>query len=97
MQLKIGILSASLIANDFIISLRNVPSTYYKIVAVAATNLESARKFAEKFNIPKAYGSYLELAQDKDVEVVYVSTINVYHYSASKLMIEHGNFKSNQI
>ena len=37
------------------------------MVAVAARDLNRAEEFAQKFNIPKAYGSYEELAKDPNV------------------------------
>ena len=58
-----------MIANDMVVSLRNLSDKDYKIVAVGASNLESAKRFASKFNIPKAYGSYLELCKDEEVQV----------------------------
>ena len=42
------------------------------------------------YKIPKAYGSYEELAKDTNVEVVYIGVINSVHFSAVKLMLEHG-------
>ena len=38
-----------------------------QVVAVAARDVSDAKAFAERFGIHKAYGSYSELAQDKDV------------------------------
>ena len=52
--------------------------------------MKSAQDFATKHNIPKAYGSYHELMQDKDVQLVYIGARNIYHYSAAKLAIESG-------
>lgn len=37
------------------------------MVAVAARDLNRAKEFAQKYNIPKAYGSYEELAKDPNV------------------------------
>ncbi|XP_058851624.1 trans-1,2-dihydrobenzene-1,2-diol dehydrogenase-like [Acipenser ruthenus] len=37
------------------------------VVAVAARELGRAQDFANRHNIPRAYGSYQELAQDKDI------------------------------
>ena len=59
-------------------------------MAVAARELKSAQEFAKLQKIPKAYGSYEELAKDPDVEVVYIGTINTEHLSAAKLMLENG-------
>ena len=52
-----------------------IPSIYYgnvnlsilQVVAVAARDVSNAKAFAERFGIPKAYGAYAELAQDKDI------------------------------
>ena len=38
-----------------------------QVVAVGARKLDDAQRLTDKFNIPKAYGSYLELAKDPDV------------------------------
>lgn len=37
------------------------------MVAVAARDLNQAKEFAQKYNIPKAFGSYEELAKDPNV------------------------------
>ena len=62
----------------------------FKVVAVVARSLESAQKFATTHNIPKAYGSYDELANDSNVEVVYIGTINPGHLPIAKLMLNAG-------
>ena len=36
--------------------------------AIAGRTLEKAQQFKEKYNFQKAYGSYEELLEDKDVE-----------------------------
>ena len=38
-----------------------------QVIAIASREESRAVAFSEKFRIPKAYGSYLELAQDPDV------------------------------
>lgn len=40
-------------------------------MAVAARNLQHAQEFAKKHNIPRAYGSYEELAKDSDIGGFY--------------------------
>ena len=61
-----------------------------KFVAVAARELKSAKEFANLQKIPKAYGSYEELAKDTNVEVVYIGVITSAHFSTTKLMLENG-------
>lgn len=36
-------------------------------MAIAARNLKHAQEYAKQHNIPKAFGSYEELAEDPDV------------------------------
>ena len=67
MALKWGIVSVGKISNDFVAALKLSSETEHTIVAVAARCKERAEEFAKRFNIPKAYGSYRELAEDKDV------------------------------
>ena len=41
-----------------------------QVVAVAGRKIEEAKRFADKFNISKAYGSYEELAKDPQVGMI---------------------------
>ncbi|SFK97622.1 Predicted dehydrogenase [Paenibacillus sp. 1_12] len=50
-----------------------------EVVAVAGRNLEKAENFAKEFNIPRAYGSLEQLAEDSDVDIVYVGTLHPAH------------------
>src|SRR4029434_10042362 len=44
-----------------------------QVVAVAARSLERAQDFAKKHSIPKAYGSYEELAKDPNIGELHLS------------------------
>ncbi|XP_078379106.1 trans-1,2-dihydrobenzene-1,2-diol dehydrogenase-like [Oculina patagonica] len=85
-----GICGAGQIAHDFMVAMKTLPENDHKVVAVSARSLERAAEFANRHNIEKAYGSYEELANDKNVEVVYVSTIAPVHASLCKLALNHG-------
>ncbi|XP_071750425.1 trans-1,2-dihydrobenzene-1,2-diol dehydrogenase-like isoform X1 [Centroberyx gerrardi] len=87
MATRWGICSAGKISNDFTVALKTLPPEDHQIVAVAARKLQDAQEFAKKHSIPRAYGSYEELARDPDIEVVYVGTIHPYHQSASLLFM----------
>lgn len=65
--LRWGIASAGRISNDFCAALSTLPAEDHKIVAVAARSEESAKKFAETFQIPKFYAGYEKLAQDDEI------------------------------
>lgn len=60
------------------------------MVAVAARDLNRAEEFAQKYNIPKAYGSYEELAKDPNVEVAYIATQHPQHKPAVLLCLAAG-------
>lgn len=59
-------------------------------MAIAARDLERAQEFAAKHRIAMAYGTYLELAEDKNVEVVYIGVIVPHHYEVVNLMLNSG-------
>ena len=40
---------------------------YVQIAVIASRSLERAKEFAKKHGVPKAYGSYEELANDPDI------------------------------
>lgn len=91
MALKWGIAAAGKISHDFVNAVTSTLSEdEHQVVAVAARDLGRAQEFAKRFDIPKAYGSYLELAKDANVEVVYVGTLNPQHLEVAMMMLEHG-------
>lgn len=88
MATRWGICSAGKISHDFSVALRTLTPEDHEIVAVAARDLLHAEEFAKKHNIPRAYGSYNELAKDPDVDVVYIGTIHPYHLATGKLFMK---------
>ena len=90
MALRWGICSAGKISNDFVVSLRTLPESDHKVVAVGARSLEAAKTFAATHSIPRAYGSYEEVAADPEVDVVYVGSINTAHLSVCMTVLEKG-------
>ncbi|MER5835741.1 Gfo/Idh/MocA family oxidoreductase, partial [Streptomyces sp. NPDC002130] len=66
-----GILATGGIAGAFTADLIDLPDA--EVVAVASRSGESAKAFAERFGIPRAYGDWNALAQDEDIDVVYVA------------------------
>ncbi|KAF5925908.1 trans-1,2-dihydrobenzene-1,2-diol dehydrogenase [Diceros bicornis minor] len=90
MALRWGIVSAGLISSDFTTVLRALPRSEHQVVAVAARDLSRAKEFARKHDIPKAYGSYEELAEDPNVEVVYIGPQHPQHKAAVLLCLAAG-------
>ena len=86
--MKFGIIGAGIIADWMARTL--TPMSEAECYAIASRDIERAKAFAEKFQIPKAYGSYEELVNDPEIEAVYIATPHSHHYEHAKLCIEHG-------
>lgn len=56
-----------MISNDFVAAMKALPAGEHEVVAVAARSLDSAKKFAAKHKIKKAYGAYVELSRDPEI------------------------------
>lgn len=61
-----------------------------ELYAVASRTLERAQEFAKKWGFEKAYGSYEEMLEDEEVELVYVASPHSHHYQHAKMCLEHG-------
>lgn len=86
--MKIGILGAGNIAGTLAQTMSRMPEvTCY---AVAARELDRAEAFGTRYGFEKAYGSYEELVNDEQVELVYIATPHSHHYEHMKLCITHG-------
>ncbi|GKQ33619.1 Gfo/Idh/MocA family protein [Streptomyces sp. A012304] len=83
-----GILATGGIAAAFTADLIDLPDA--EVVAVASRTEASARAFAERFGIARAYGDWEELAKDADIDVVYVATPHSAHRAAAGLCLEAG-------
>ena len=61
------------------------------MVAVGSRSLDKARAVrARSTRIPRAYGSYAELAADPDVDVIYVASTHNDHLGSARLCLEAG-------
>ena len=76
--LKWGIVSTARIAKNAIVPAIQA-SKLGKVAAVASRSLSKAEEFAHALGIPKAYGSYVELLQDPDIDAVYIPLPNDMH------------------
>ncbi len=82
-----GIMGTGFIANKFATALACVPNA--KLLAVGSRTIEKSMSFAQENNIPKAYGSYSEIAKDKDINVIYIATPHVFHFENTMMCLEN--------
>ena len=88
-KMRWGILSTGTIARNFAQTVAGMGEEAV-VYAVASRTMEKANAFADEFGIEKRYDSYYALANDPDVDIVYVATPHSRHYEDMKLLIEAG-------
>ncbi len=86
--LKWGMIGCGNIANSLAMAIGSLID--HQLIAVAARDLVRAKVFAEKYNVPLAYGSYTEMLENPDVDVVYISTLHHLHREHALLALKHG-------
>ena len=86
--MNISILGAGSIAGVMATTLQ--PLKDVTCYAVAARSKDRAQVFADKYGFMKAYGSYKDMLEDPDVELVYIATPHSHHYEHIKLCLNHG-------
>ncbi|MEY8354716.1 Gfo/Idh/MocA family oxidoreductase [Lachnospiraceae bacterium 54-53] len=86
--LKIGIMGTGRIASILADTMVRMPQV--KLYGAASRSLEKAEAFAARFSVEKAYGSYEELAENPEIQLIYIATPHSEHCSNAKLCLEHG-------
>ncbi|OOY14490.1 Gfo/Idh/MocA family oxidoreductase [Thioclava sp. DLFJ4-1] len=83
-----GLLGTGWIAQQFVRSA--TAHTQQIFSAVGSRNLDSARRFADAEGVPRAHGSYEDLVNDPDVDVIYVATPHNFHHEHVLLALNAG-------
>lgn len=86
--MNIAILGAGSIAGVMATTLQ--PLKDVTCYAVAARDRDRAQVFADKYGFIKAYGSYKDMLEDPDVELVYIATPHSHHYEHIRMCLNHG-------
>lgn len=85
---NVGIIGAGWIADKMGETLTGLdPDMKY---AIASRDIDKARQFASHWGFRKAYGSYRELVDDPDVDLIYVATPHSHHFEHASMAIEAG-------
>jgi dihydrodiol dehydrogenase / D-xylose 1-dehydrogenase (NADP) len=64
------------VSHDFSQALKHLPTA--RVVACSARDLSRAKIFAETHHIEQAYGTYEELVNDPNVDIVYVGNVHAF-------------------
>ena len=87
-MLRVAILGAGGIAIKMAKTLRGMETA--EAYAIAARDLGRAEAFAKEYGVTKAYGSYAEMLQDENVDLVYIAVPHTHHYMCAKMCLEAG-------
>jgi predicted dehydrogenase len=85
---KWGILGPGTITHKFTADLKLLDEA--ELYGVGSRSIERAQSYADKYNIPKAYGSYDELIQDPEVDIIYIATPHPFHKEWTIRSLEAG-------
>ena len=87
-DVKWGILAPGRIAQSFAKGLAATQGA--RLVAVGSREPSRAEEFARQYGAERWYGSYEELANDADVDAIYVANPHNFHRDSAILCLEHG-------
>ena len=83
-----AILAPGMIAEKFAEGLKAVKDA--ELVAVASRSASRACEFAHKFNVERHYDSYEALANDPNIDIVYIASPHPFHLEQALLCLENG-------
>src|ERR1700756_4420912 len=83
-----GILGTGKIATAFATALQETPGA--QLVAVASRSADSANRFGAQFGVTRCHGSYQGLADDDQVDVVYIATPHPMHHENAIMCLNGG-------
>ena len=86
-KLRWGILATGWIAELFT---EDLLRTGHRVTAVGSRSQASADRFAARFGIPTAHGSYAALAADPGVDIIYVATPHPLHADNAIMALNAG-------
>jgi predicted dehydrogenase len=87
-KIRWGIISTGYIANLFAEGLSVVEDAELK--AVGSRSQATADAFGDTWNIPNRHTDYQSLANDPDVDVIYIGTPHPYHYENTLMCLNAG-------
>lgn len=87
-NIRWGIIGTGRIAHHFANGLKAVPDA--DLVAVGSRAQTTADAFGDEFGVPRRYVTYVELAEDPEIDVVYVSTPHQDHRESTLLCLNAG-------
>ena len=84
---KIGIIGAGWIAQKMVETVAGMKGV--QVYAIASRDILKANAFAEKFHIPRAFGSYEDMVKIPELDLIYIATPHSHHAEHAELCIKN--------
>ncbi len=84
--MKFGIIGTGWMADKMVCMMKELPEV--ELQAVVGRNYKKAQDFAAKFDFANVYTSIEDFLQDKEIEVVYITSPHSEHYNHIKVCLE---------
>ena len=88
MKIRWGILACGRIAKKFAADLNMLDDA--ELIAVASRDKQRAIDFSKEFPAKYAFGSYQELVENPEVDVIYIASPHAQHHEHTLLCLNHG-------
>ncbi len=86
-KIKWGIIGLGKIAHKFAEDLQRIPNA--ELHAVASRSQEKAKTFAMQYNVPHFFGTYGQIFNISDLDVIYIATPHSFHCENVLMCLEH--------
>lgn len=87
-KIRWGILATGKIAGKFAAGMQTVE--HAKLQAVGSRSEDKAKAFAQQYGIAKVHTTYEALANDPEVDIIYIATPHPYHHANALMCLEAG-------
>eukprot|EP00189_Rhodosorus_marinus_P003427 CAMPEP_0113973378 /NCGR_PEP_ID=MMETSP0011_2-20120614/14401_1 /TAXON_ID=101924 /ORGANISM="Rhodosorus marinus" /LENGTH=351 /DNA_ID=CAMNT_0000991263 /DNA_START=262 /DNA_END=1318 /DNA_ORIENTATION=- /assembly_acc=CAM_ASM_000156 len=83
-----GICGTGRCCHDFVQALKGLPNAV--LACVSSRSTEKAAEFAALHGIPESFGSFREMADQGDFDIMYVGTLHPFHREHAQAALEAG-------
>lgn len=87
-KIRWGIVGTGNISNQFVQGLKTLDDVILQ--AVASRSMDKAQEFADKHDFHTAYGSYSDMLENREIDVVYIGTPHTSHLHDVEMFLDAG-------
>ena len=87
-KIKWGIVGLGRIARAFAEGLNFTSNA--ELYGVASRTIQKSKDFSKEWNVPRFFGSYDELAEDENIDAIYIATPHSEHHDAALTSMRNG-------